>query len=82
MKRTCEGCYWFGKCTERKPCGQYDPIDDGEWVVHREQILDKKNFIEDWLLYMNRDSDVDYCEEPVNSSEHKLVLTKGGDRYQ
>ncbi|MBP5285785.1 MAG: hypothetical protein ILO34_06710, partial [Kiritimatiellae bacterium] len=33
-------------------------------IVTREQRIDRQNFTEDWLLYLNRDDDVDYCEEP------------------
>lgn len=82
MKRSCEGCYWFGNCSGRELCGMYDPVDDTEHVVRKEQIMDKQDFTSDWLLYLNRDDDVDYCEEPVNSTDVELIKTVGGDQYQ
>lgn len=82
MKRTCEGCFWYDRCAERQPCGMYDPADENEWIVTREQSIDRKNFTEDWLLYMNRDDDVDYCEEPVKLSDDELIITLGGGDNQ
>lgn len=78
MKRTCKGCYWYGRCIDNRPCGMYDPVDESARIITREQNLDRQNFTEDWLLYMNRDDDVDYCEEPVTLSETELVKTTGG----
>ena len=60
----------------------YDPVDDTEHVVRKEQIMDKQDFTSDWLLYLNRDDDVDYCEEPVNLTDVELIKTVGGDQYQ
>lgn len=56
----------------------YDPADEAERIITREQHIDRQNFTEDWLLYLNRDDDVDYCEEPVKLSDNKLVKTMGG----
>lgn len=79
MKHTCEGCVWYGNCDGTVRCSYYDPVDETEEVETKESRLDKREFRKEWLLYMNADNDVDYCEQPVVFYGDKLSKTKGGD---
>ena len=79
MRKLCDGCIWQEDCSGRVRCGYYTPMDESEEVVTREQLLDRKNFNEDWAEYMVRDDDVDWCEEPVNDYGQELIKTKRRD---
>lgn len=79
MRKSCEGCMWHGKCDGKARCLYYDPIDETEEAETIESRRDRRAFRNEWLLYINVDDDVDYCEEPVIFCDVKLIKTNGGD---
>lgn len=47
--KTCENCYWFGKCEDAsKRCEYYDPVFGSENIVLREYLNDLKEREEEY----------------------------------
>lgn len=79
MRKACEGCIWCGNCDGKSRCEFYSPSDETEEVMTMERREDRRNFDRDWMRYILRDCDVDWCEQPVDFDGSELSKTKGGD---
>jgi len=81
MKKTCKGCVWYGNCDGGARCEYYDPIDETEEVVRKEDVRERQEFTSEWLRYFMRDDGMDFCGVPMIFDTQELSKTnviKGG----